>query len=203
MKKLFLVLGLTFTFGSFAQNMKVESGSYDFLKGVKELNVEFDYSNLKMMKDNLIESEYIENRKGELNEKNAGEGDKWEKKWHSAKENIWQPKFLELINDVVSKKNKGFKAEEGLSSAKYTLIVEVKWMYPGWDVYVSKQPAKVTTTLKFVETANRDNVLLEISSENAPGDGFGPNFSNEVRIGEGFAKTGKTLGKYMWKKGMK
>lgn len=203
MKNLLLVIGLSFAFGSFAQKIKVEAGSYDFLKGVKELNVEFDYSNLEMMKENLSESTYIDNRRDELNEKNAGEGDRWEKKWENAKEGIWQPKFLDLVNAVVSKKNKGFKADEGLSSAKYTLIVEVKWIYPGWDVYVSKQPAKVTTTLKFVETDNRDNVLLEISSTDAPGDGFGSNFSNESRIGEGFAKTGKSLGKEMWKRGMK
>ena len=203
MKKLLVVLGLTFAFGSFAQKVKVESGSYDFLKGVKELNVEFDYSNLELMKDNLSEETYIENRKTELNEKNAGEGDRWEKKWENAKEGIWQPKFLDLVNIMVQKKVDGFKAAEDLSSAKYTLIVEVKWIYPGWDVYVSKQPSKLTTVLKFVETDNRDNVLLELKSIDAPGDQYGPNFSNETRIGESFAKTGKTLGKNMWKKGMK
>jgi hypothetical protein len=203
MKKILLVLGLIFAFGSFAQKIKVESGSYDFLKGVKELNVEFDYSNLEMLKEHSSESEYIENRKKELNDKNAGEGDKWEKQWESAKEHIWQPKFLELVNDVVSNRVDGFKADEDLSSAKYTLIVEVKWIYPGWDVYVSKQPAKLTTVLKFVETDNRENVLLVLNSPNAPGSQFGSQFSNETRVGEGFAKTGKTLGKYMWKKGMK
>lgn len=56
-----------------------------------------------------------------------------------------------------------------------------------------KQPAKVSTNLKFVETANESNIVLEISSENAPGDQWGNNFSNELRIGEGFAKTGKSL----------
>lgn len=54
-----------------------------------------------------------------------------------------------------------------------------------------------------VETENRDNILLELSSVHAPGDQYGPNFSKETRIGESFAKTGKTLGKLMWKKGMK
>jgi hypothetical protein len=203
MKKLLLVLGLTFAFGSFAQKVKVESGSYDFLKGVKELNVEFDYSNLEMMKENLSETEYIENRKNDLNEKESGEGDNWENKWNSAKEGIWQPKFLELLNILVSKKVDGFKADENLSSAKYTLIVEVKWIYPGWDVFVSKSPAKLNCVLKFVETENRENVLLVLNSTDAPGEQYGPNFSNETRIGESFAKTGKTLGKLMWKKGMK
>ena len=103
MKKLLLFIGLTLTYGLTAQDVKVESGSYDFLKGVKELNVEFDYSNLEMMKENLSEETYIENRKNELNEKNAGEGDRWVKKWENAKTDIWQPKFLKLVNEVVSK----------------------------------------------------------------------------------------------------
>ena len=52
---------------------------------------------------------------------------------------------------------------------------------------------------KIVETANRSNVLVVMSSENAPGDQWGNNFSNESRIGEGFAKTGKTLAKVIAK----
>jgi hypothetical protein len=62
-----------------------------------------------------------------------------------------------------------------------------------------KQPAKVTTNLKIVETANRSNVLVVMSSENAPGDQWGNNYSNENRIGEGFAKTAKTLAKIIAK----
>ncbi len=38
-----------------------------------------------------------------------------------------------------------------------------------------------------------------MSSEEAPGDQWGANFSNESRIGEGFAKTAKTLAKVMAK----
>ena len=41
--------------------------------------------------------------------------------------------------------------------------------------------------------------MLEISTENAPGDQYGNNFSNESRIGEGFAKTGKSLAGYIIK----
>jgi hypothetical protein len=74
------------------------------------------------------------------------------------------------------------------------------WIYPGWDAGIMKQPAKVTTNLKFVETANKSNVLLEISSEEATGDQWGNNYSNESRIGEGFAKTAKSLAKMLIKK---
>lgn len=181
-----------------AQKTKIESGDLKALAGQKEINVEFDYSNLKLMKDNLTESQYVEERAKELNEKN-NTGDIWKKKWEASKELTWNPKFLELINVVSKKEKMNVSFKEDLSSAKYTLIVEVVWIYPGWDVAMMKQPAKVTTNLKFVETANRSNVVAVVSSANAPGDQWGSNFSNESRIGEGFAKTGKTLAKLLAK----
>ena len=103
------------------------------------------------------------------------------------------PSETELENEVPVR-------QEGLKTTKYTLIVETVWIYPGWDAAIMKQKAKVSTRLKFVETNNKSNVLLEISSEEAPGDQWGNNFSNESRIGEGFAKTAKSLAKMIIKK---
>lgn len=176
-----------------AQKVKVKSGDYSFLAGQKEINVEFTYENLKLMKENLTESQYVEERKADLNEKAKGNGDSWAKKWEASKELAWQPKFIELVNVVLTKAKKDITFQEGLSSAKYTLIVDVVWIYPGYNVVMVKQGAKVTTVLRFVETANKSNVVLELTSENAPGDIFGGSFSNEDRVREGFAKTGKTL----------
>jgi len=193
MKKI-LVVSLMLVANAFlAQKVKVVSGSFSALKGQSEVNVVFDYSNLKLMKDNLTEAQYVANRVKELNEKTKGNGEIWKKKWEGAKQMFWNPKFLEIAN-VVSKKTKAnITLQEGLESAKYTIIVEAVWIFPGWDVYMMKQPAKVTTRIKLVETANKSNVLAELMSEEAPGDQWGNNFSNESRIGEGFAKTAKTL----------
>ncbi|MBP9848733.1 MAG: hypothetical protein KBC58_04795 [Flavobacterium sp.] len=198
MKKILMLTLLVTSSLTIAQKTKIESGDFKFLAGVNEVNVEFDYSNLKLMKENLTEVQYVANRTTELNEK-KGVGDIWKKKWQGSKEMIWNPKFLELINVVSSKEKTNISFQENLSSAKYTLIVEVVWIYPGWDAGVMKQPAKVTTNLKIVETANRSNVLVVMSSENAPGDQWGNNYSNENRIGEGFAKTAKTLAKIIAK----
>ncbi|WP_264564792.1 hypothetical protein [Flavobacterium sp. N3904] len=183
-----------------AQDMDVVKGDFGFLKDQKEINVEFDYSKLTLLKEKLTEAQYVANRTKELNDKTKNTGDIWKKKWDSSKELIWNPKFLELMNVVFVKDSKDVNFQEGLATAKYTLIVEVLWIYPGWDAGIMKQPAKVTTQLKFVETSNKSNVVLEISSENAPGDQWGNNFSNETRIGEGFAKTAKSLAKLILKK---
>lgn len=116
---------------------------------------------------------------------------------------IWNLKFLELSNHIFFKENKDVAFQEDLVTAPYTLIVQTVWIYPGWDAGVMKQPAKVSTLLKFVETNNKENVLLEISSEEAPGDQWGNNYSNESRIGEGYAKTAKSMAKLMLKKAYK
>lgn len=203
MKKLLLVAFLTAASAGFAQDMEVTKGDFGFLSGQKEINVAFDYSETTLLKEKKTEAQYISERADDLNKKSKGNGETWKKKWEGAKDGIWQPKFVELVNTVLNKEKKDVVFQEGLASAKYTLIVEVVWIYPGWDVSMMKQPAKVTTNLKFVETANQSNVLLEIKSEEAPGDQWGSQFSNETRIGEGFAKTGKSLGKMLAKKAFK
>ena len=186
-----------------AQDMDIVKGDFGFLKDQKEINVEFDYSKMTLLNDKVSEEQYVANRSKELNEKTKSLGDTWAKKWGSSKELIWNPKFLELLNLVLVKEKKEVVYQEASAAAKYTLIIETVWVYPGFDIGIMKQPAKVTTQLKFVETSNKSNVLLEISSENAPGDQWGNNYSNESRIGESFAKTAKSLAKMLLKKAYK
>lgn len=200
MKKVMMLAGLLVSCTMMSQDMEVVKGDFGFLKDQKEINVEFDYSKLTLMKEKKTEAQYVEDRAKELNDDKKGVGDIWKKKWNPSKELIWNPKFLELINVVLLKDDKEVSYQEDLKSAKYTLMVETVWIYPGWDAGIMKQPAKVSTNLKFVETANKSNVLLEISSENAPGDQWGNNYSNESRIGEGYAKTAKSLAKMLLKK---
>lgn len=201
MKKLLWACFL-FSGAIFAQDMNVVQGNFDFLKDQTEINTEFDYSNFTMMKEKKSEAQYVQERTAELNEKTKGNGNIWQKKWVSAKESIWTPKFLEIANVVLAKDKKNMNFQEGLKTP-YTLIVQTVWVYPGWDAGIMKQPAKVTTNLKFVETANKSNVLLEITSEEAPGDQWGNNYSNESRIGEGYAKTAKSMSKLILKKAFK
>lgn len=197
--KISLAFILLFSTIVYAQKMKVVKGDFDFIKNNEAINVEFDYSNMKLNKDNLTNDEYVKERVADLESKAKGKGKAWQKSWEASRDLIYAPKFLELMNRDLSEK-KGMSFEEGLTNAKYTLIVETVWVYPGYNIGIMKKPAKVSTVLKFVETANRDKVLLEITSKHAPGNKFTGTFSNEDRIGEGYAKTGKSLSKLIMKK---
>lgn len=198
-KQLTLTLAIIFSVVVYGQKMKVIQGDFAFLKGQTEFNVEFDYDNLKLYNDDRTEEQYVNERTAELEEKARGKGETWAKKWEASKELIYAPKFLELMNRYLSEEN-GMYFSEDAPNAKYTLIVESTWMYPGYNVAVMRKPAKLSTNLKFVETANRDNVLLEITGKEAPGNRYGGTFSNEDRLGEGYAKTGKTLAGMIMKK---
>ncbi len=199
MKKQLTLLVLLVCTATFAQKTKIEQGNFDFITDQKEVNVAFVYENMTLLKEKMSNEEYIAKRSGDLEEKARGEGKAWKKKWNSAPELIWNPKFLELINKY-TRKDTSLYFEEGLADTKYTLIVETVWLDPGWDVFVMRRPAKVTTSLRFVETANKENVLAQVSCKNAPGDQWGNNFSNESRVGEGYAKTAKSLAKMIVKK---
>lgn len=200
MKKIAIVLTFLLTvMVMHSQKMKIGEGNFDFIIDQKEINVEFVYDNMTLMKEKMTNDEYVEKRSADLEEKSRGNGKVWKKKWDSSRELIWNPKFLELMNKYLGKEEDMYFAE-GLTDAKYTLIVETVWLYPGWDAGIMKQKAKVTTLLKFVETANKDNVLVEVSSKEAPGDQWGNNYSNESRLGEGYAKTAKSMAKLILKK---
>lgn len=183
-----------------AQRFKDEKGNLSVLSGQTEVNIEFTYSNLRLMKDNFTEQEYVANRIEYLNKKNKNEGDYWLNSWNAAKKGIWEPNFMKLLDRTITSE-RGISFKQPTDSArKYTLIVDAVWIYPGWDAGIMKQPAKVTTTLRIVETENRDNVLYEVKAIEAPGDQWGSNFNDESRIGEGFEKTAKSFGKLMIKR---
>ncbi|MBX2951375.1 MAG: hypothetical protein KF870_02645 [Leadbetterella sp.] len=194
MKKITVLFSLLLlAAGASAQKMNVVEGDFKFLKDAKAINVVFRYDDMKLFNENKTEQQYIKERSEDLNAKNPGTGDTWVRKWEGAKESIWEPNFMDLIAKTVTAK-KGTVFGLGKKDAPYTLTVDAVWIYPGWDAGVMKQPAKVTTLLTFTETGNPSKVLLKIKSENAPGNQWGSNFSNESRIGEGFEKTAKTLG---------
>ena len=194
------VIFLSNLFG-YGQKLKVIQGDFNFIKDQKEINVEFVYDNMKLLKKNLSNEDYVKEHSAELEEETRGKGTSWEKSWYASRELIYAPKFLELMNRYLYEEDHNVFFAENLTDAKYTLIVETIWVYPGWDAGVMKQPAKVSTLLKFVETDNRDHIALEVSSENAPGDQWGSSFNNEDRLGEGYAKTGKSFAKLILKKG--
>ena len=171
---------------SYAQKMKVLEGSLGVLKGQSSVNVEYSYEGMGVGKYS-DESEYIADRKAKYNEDEAGRGDHWAEEWVNDRENLYQPKFEELLKDV-----------SGLSVSKdsqYTIILKTLKTEPGFNVGIMKQPAYIDTEAIIVETANKDKIVCRISMLKAPGQSaMGFDYATGPRIAEAYAKTGKSLG---------
>lgn len=195
MKKMILSLMLTFSIVVCAQKMKIVSGNFDFLKGQTELKVVFKFKDATFYKDNLSYDDYILSKKKDYLEKNTeADFNKWLADWEHTMDNTIPDKFISSFN-----KNTSIKAA-ATSNAKYMLIVDTFWIYPGWYGGVMSQPSKVSTNLKFVEENNPKIILAEVESLNAIGDNFIGVPNNNDRIAEGYAKTGKSLAKLIEKK---
>ena len=82
MKKAFLLIPLFLLFLTVdAQKITVKSGDLSFLKGVTELNVDYDYGNMAVGKFKT-EADYIEKKKNEYKDKSQMNGSLF----HSKKE---------------------------------------------------------------------------------------------------------------------
>ena len=157
MKKLVLAFFVFLAGIIFGQKMKVTSGNFDFLKGQTELNLQMDYSHVEFYKENMNEAAYIAKQQKDIQKagKSPDEFEKWKKDWEYSKNTQFVDKFLASMN-----KNTDIKTSVNNPAAKYTLIVETVWIYPGWFGGIMNQPSKLSTLLKFVETSDPSHVLL-------------------------------------------
>ena len=199
MKKLLITALMLLSLTTFAQKMKVLSGDFKNLKDIAEFNLTFDYSNLKVDKfDN--EEEFLADKMKKREEK--GTDDDFKKSWFTDRETRYEPKFIESFNKRFD--NGEVKVDKGLASAKYTLTVKTSWIYPGYNVGVMRQPAKIDCVLSVTENANPSNVLLSVSYEKALGNGAaGFDYNSGYRISEAYAKLAKEFANDLEKKSKK
>lgn len=184
--------------GANAQKIKQTEGNLSFLKGQKELPVEFVYADdLKVGK--YTEQKYIEKKMTKANDKEPGSGEKWLESWKNDRPKNYQPKFIELFNEVMNKE--GVVMSMGNQSASYLLIVETVFIEPGYNVGVSRKNAYINLIVSFVENNNPNNVLAKFTINKSPGKmALGSDFDTGMRIGEAYAKAAKSFANYLIKK---
>lgn len=140
--------------------MTVISGDFKTLKDQTEVNVELKFDNVLMMKENFTEAQYLENRKRDLlaNPKRGEAGwQKWNGEWQRFKNEEYINYFVKGLNR--SYKNITFKKE---SQAKYTLLLETDWVFPGWHGGMVVMTAEISGKIKLIETNNPSVVLAEV-----------------------------------------
>jgi hypothetical protein len=186
----FLILFLTVTLTGYAQKIKLIEGNLAPLKGQTSIRTEFTYEPMAVGKY-ADEKEYIAQKKSDLNKKEAGRGDEWEKKWKADRKDRFEPQFREL-----------FAKHSGLSTvddnAPYTLVFKTTKTEPGWNVGVTRAPAFIDAEAWIVESKNPSSVVAKIQLTKAPGrDAWGMDYETGMRLQEAYAKAGKSLGGFI------
>lgn len=195
MKKLMLLVLMIMATTVFGQDrMKIIAGSLGVLKDQTEVNVELTFENVLLMKENITETQYLENRKKQVldNPKRGEEAWKqWIAEWERYKSEEYSNYFAKGLNktykNIVFKKN---------SSAKYTLLLETKWVFPGWHAGLTMMTAEINGNIKLVETENPSVVLAEIELNKFDRFVNNPEYVMEYgRIAGAYESIGRYLGK--------
>lgn len=117
-----------------------------FLKGQSEINVVFDFSNVKYGKETQAEQYKSKDKK-------------WITEWEGGRRN----NFIEIFTGTVNDELKKLSIIVGkYPKAEYTIIVEVLNCYFGFYAGIVNQPAYMQATLKIVKTGTTE-VLSQIT----------------------------------------
>ena len=192
-KKFFTIALLILSLAGYAQKIKIVEGSLAPLKGQKSVFAKFTYNDMLIGAKGLSEKEYIEKRKGELNEKEPGRGDKFAEAWVTDRKERFEPQFRELFNKYSEMSSVDEKAQ-------YTIIFHTTRTEVGFNVGVASKPAYIDAEVTVVETANPSKIIAKITILKALGyQAMGYDFETGVRLTEAYAKSGKELGKLIVK----
>jgi hypothetical protein len=176
---------------TFAQKIKVTSGNLQDLKGVEKMKIVYDYSNLAVGKF-TDEKDYIAKKMADAEKDKPGSGEAWKAKWYNDRPTKYEPKFEELFSRYAEKIKSGKDIESDVVMTVHTTFIE-----PGYNVYVSRASASINFTVTFTKGGNE---IATVTLTKTPGgDVFGYDFDAALRISEGYAKAGKSLGAYITK----
>ncbi len=192
MKKYFIVLiSLVFALNMQAQKIKLVEGNLKFLKGQDQIGVQFTYDeNMKVGAG--TEAEYIAKKMADADEKEPGSGEKWKAAWFGDRTDHYQPKFVDLFEKVLEKKEVVLLENDETST--YTMIVHTTFIEPGFNVGVASKRASVNMTVTFVETADPSKVMAKFTILKSPGTAV---YDSGARVGESYAKAAKYFAKYL------
>ena len=182
-----------------AQKYTSGDKTLSFLAGEKDINLEYDYSD--MMVGKKPEAQYKEEKIADFNKKQKGKGERWAEKWVNNRSAIYEPMFEELINKIMVKSKMGTNISKNLKDAKYTLVVHTTMTEPGFNVMVMKvDPScnfefiwKENGTGKEMAKGRLDRVAGHVMNDSDW------DFDPSNRLKECYAKAGKVVGKTMEK----
>jgi hypothetical protein len=197
MKKryLFLMIFLV-TFLSYSQKVKVQEGNIKNLKGVKEYNLVFDYSNVEIPNFESEEA-FLKDKMDRRELKGIGKGERFKKAWFGDREKYFEPYFIEFFNDYFVMKRK-IKVTKNSTKSKYTMLVKTNFLYAGYHVGAFNERSKLKASIFIFETDNPNNILF--STKPIYIHNGRAHYTSNIRMASTYGILAQTFAKYLRKK---
>ena len=177
-----------------AQDIKQGDKTLSFLKGQTKINVTYIYDG--MMVGKKEEDDYKKEKIDYYNHKKAGKGKAWEEKWINNRAVVFEPKFEDLLNRMLVKGKTKLVAAKGTTDAKYTIQVKTIVMEPGVNAVAMQLNPYCNIEIAYLETATgkimAKGLLVDVEGIEVNDDEY--DFDCAGRVGECYAKAGKTVG---------
>lgn len=183
--------------GHYTPMLKLLEGNLEFLKTEPFINIKFDFSHVQIG-GYVNEEDYLNKKVKDYNTKEPGKGDSWRLLWDQDKIDLYPASFITLYNKYATKLK--YSEIDLDAKNKYTLIVETNYIEVGFNIYITKSPARANFIFKFVETDDTSKVLAKVLMIGAVGKTFGiGDMDTGVRIKECYSYAGKYFTDYLRK----
>jgi len=187
----FLFIGLTI----YSQKIKIAEGDFSSLKGVKNYNIVFDYSNLEII-NYESEADFLKDKMLLREKMSEGAGREFKRLWFKNRDSLYAPYFIKYFIKYSGNKEK-INLFEDNKECKYSIMVSSEKMYSGYNVGVWNEEPKLYTTMTIYETSNPDIVILKTKQIFTKGV---TKYDSWNRITTCYGKLGKSLAIYLSRK---
>jgi hypothetical protein len=174
------------------QEIRILTGTTGDFKKVCEYYITFDYSDIGIG-GYENEAAYIDYMRedAELRKKSP---DEWEKTWYQNREEIFEPKFLEVFHKYAGSK---ITLDPNAGENRYKLKLHTQFIEIGFNRNFEKSPTYINVTASLSDE-NSNTGPLVISMKYIIGDEVFSSYSPDFRrIEEAYAKCGKELARFM------
>ncbi|PKB00558.1 hypothetical protein B0O79_4025 [Flavobacteriaceae bacterium MAR_2009_75] len=178
------------------QTIKTDQGAIDKIRGINNYKVVFEYDpNLKIPNYDS-EEQFIKYQFQKRENKNYGSGEEFKRLWFENRKERYEPLFISEFNKFKLKKRQ-IVISTNDDQSEYTMLVNVKFIYPGYNVTVFEEKAKLEATITIYRTSEPENILFSTKNIRIHGKPGGDEFD---RVETAYGELGRWSSKYFCRK---
>ncbi len=180
--------------------VKLLEGDPSSLKG-KKVKTVFTFNDALVSKykvgfgKKIPESQFIDDKKAKINDKDPGKGDTWAAKWEADKVNLYPKAFQVKYNEMGKETGSSASSDD----ADVTLTLNTNYIEPGYFIGIDKTPAIINVECTYTDKSGA--VIAKYLISNCPGQAFGfGDVDTGARMSEAYEKLAKEIFKAISKK---